>query len=95
MAISKGVNGLYDGSLTIIEKPDKQKYLNLSGVEGKTTRKKADEFDFFVAVAEYRIDLDEYKDNAKLVREALALLARWVDLSIRNTVITYTSLKDT
>lgn len=92
VATGKGVFKLYTGEMPVLEKPDKDTYLHPSGAV--TTRKKSDEFDFAAAVAEYRIDLDEYKDNAKLVREALSLLARWVDPAIRGTIIAFVTPKE-
>lgn len=92
VATSKGVFGLYTGDTKILKKPVKQEYLSPGGT-GPATRKNTDDFDFSAAVAEYRLDLDEYKDNEKLVREAHSLLAAWVDPAIRGNAMACTDPK--
>lgn len=38
-------------------------------------------------ITQYRLEVDEYKDNAKRYRLAKALLAFWIDPTIRGRVI--------
>jgi len=40
-------------------------------------------------IAEYKLDLEEYRENEKKLRLSLSLLAFWVDPAIRGTLQTY------
>ena len=93
LATEKGVFGLYTGEMQILAKPDKNTFLYPNGGD-RASRKKTDEFDFTAAAAEYRIELEEYKDNEKLVRVASALLGRQVDPAIRGNIMSCATPKD-
>ena len=50
--------------------------------------------DYQVRLAEYKLDLEAYQRNEEKVRKAIALLAYWVDPSIRGKVLTYKNPKE-
>ena len=50
--------------------------------------------DYQVRLAEYKLDLEAYQRNEEKVRKAIALLAYWVDPSIRGKVLNYKNPKE-
>ncbi|KAK7729318.1 hypothetical protein SLS63_006191 [Diaporthe eres] len=89
VAQAKGLWEIIAGTEKILMKPDRTDYFLPVTRTSARQKKKSDDEDTPTAsdqtarIAEYRLDLDEYRENEQKVRLAMSLIIHWVDASIR------------
>ena len=101
----KGVWKFYTGEESILTKPNRDTYLKsktkrtgadaalVAAASDSPSQEKSTSEDYTLKVAEYKLDLDEYRDNDQKARLAHSLLTFWVDPAIRGNLQTHETPK--
>jgi len=90
LAFSKNYWELYTGEEEIIPKPFRGDYFS-TGKGREADTPKNEQLHYSNLIEEYRLDLDEWKEQSTRVREAIGFLSKYIEPALRR--ITIGSLK--